>query len=291
MTASPLWTIRTLLGWSTPWLAQRGISSSRLDSELLLAKALQCRRIDLFLDPHRFLTAAELAEFKVLVKRRAAREPLAHIVGLREFWSIEFFASAEALIPRPETELLVETIVAHYSDHQAPLEILEPCVGSGAVLCALLTEYPQARGVGTDLSWQALELARRNAEKVACQDRMVLMQGDLDAPLPASALFDVIIANPPYIVSEDLAGLQPEVRDWEPHLALDGGVDGLQIVSRIPAIAKARLQSGGLVVTEIAHDQGQAVLALFQQAGFSQVEILNDYTRTNRAVKAVRIIH
>ncbi|MBF0191501.1 MAG: peptide chain release factor N(5)-glutamine methyltransferase [Magnetococcales bacterium] len=284
MTTAPVWTVRTLLGWSAPWLERRGVESSRLDSELMLAKALNLRRLDLFLDPHRPLDAAELAAFKALLTRRAAREPVAHLLGVREFWGIEFFSSSAALIPRPETELLLEATLAHFPDREAPLRIFEPCVGSGAVLCALLNEYPQAQGWGSDLSKAALELAQRNAAKTDCADRVTLLEGDLDAPLPASETFDVVVINPPYIVSGVLAGLQPEVRDWEPHLALDGGVDGLQVVARLPGLVRHRLRPGGMAGVEVGHDQGEAVVGLFRAADFERVALLPDYHRIPRAV-------
>ncbi|MBF0272034.1 MAG: peptide chain release factor N(5)-glutamine methyltransferase [Magnetococcales bacterium] len=283
MTA-PAWTVRTLLGWSAPWLERRGVESPRLDSELILAKALNLRRLDLFLDPHRPLNAAELAAFKALLTRRAAREPVAHLLGVREFWGIEFFSSSAALIPRPETELLLESVLAHFPDREAPLRIFEPCVGSGAVLCALLSEYPQARGWGSDLSGSALELAQRNAVKTGCVDRVTLVEGDLDVPLPSSDSFDVVVVNPPYIVSEALEGLQPEVRDWEPHLALDGGVDGLRVVVRLPGLVRSRLRPGGVAVVEVGHDQGVAAVEVFREAGFERIVLLPDYQRIPRAV-------
>ncbi|MBF0212795.1 MAG: peptide chain release factor N(5)-glutamine methyltransferase [Magnetococcales bacterium] len=281
---TPAWTVRTLLGWSTPWLERKGVESPRLDSELMLAKALKLRRLDLFLDPHRPLDAAELAAFKGLLTRRAAREPVAHLLEVREFWGIEFHASPAALIPRPETELLLEAVLARCPDREASLEIFEPCVGSGAVLCALLHEYPQARGVGIDLSPMALELARRNAVKTGCEARVSLLEGDLDAPLPSSHRFEVIVVNPPYIASGELSTLQPEVRDWEPRLALDGGDDGLQVVVRLPEMVRQRLAPGGVAVIEVGHDQGAAAVERFRLAGFDRVELLPDYHRIPRAV-------
>lgn len=278
------WTIRTLLGWSTPWLGQRGIDSPRLDGELLLARALGLRRIDLFMDPDRPLNASELAAFKALIVRRAAREPVAHILGLREFWGMAFFSSAAALIPRPETELLVETVLVHVADRSTPLEILEPCVGSGALLCALLKEYPSAEGVGSDLSAEALVVARRNVERCGHGARVTLLEGDLDGSVAEDRMFDVVVVNPPYIASGALQGLQPEVRDWEPRLALDGGVDGLELLRRLPALFKRRMRPGGVAVTEIGYDQGEAVEALFRGAGFTRVELLKDYQRLPRAV-------
>lgn len=287
MSTTPLWTVRTLLAWSAPWLTQKGVESARLDSELLLANALNLRRIDLFLDPHRYLTPEELASFKLLIKRRAAREPIAYILGMKEFWGLEFLASHEVLIPRPETELLLETTLAYQPERQTPLRILELGAGSGAVLCSLLIEYPLAQGTGTDLSSQALKLARRNGAKIGLTERIEWLEGDLDTMIPPTDCFDVIIANPPYIATGELNGLQPEVRDWEPRMALDGGEDGLRVLLRIPRLAKTRLLPGGLCVTEIGSNQAEVALELFRQAGFLDPELLYDYHRLPRAIKII----
>ncbi|MEO5334550.1 MAG: peptide chain release factor N(5)-glutamine methyltransferase [Magnetococcus sp. YQC-5] len=287
MSTTPLWTVRTLLAWSVPWLTQKGVENARLDSELLLANALNLRRIDLFLDPHRYLTAEELTSFKLLIKRRAAREPIAYILGVKEFWGLEFLTSREALIPRPETELLLETTLSYQPERQTPMRILELGAGSGAVLCSLLTEYPLAHGTGIDLSSQALKLAQKNAAKIGVAERIEWLESDLDTMMPPTDGFDVIIANPPYIATGELNGLQAEVRDWEPHMALDGGEDGLKILSRIPTLAKTRLVPGGLCVTEIGCDQAEAALELFLLAGFPEPELLYDYHRLPRAIQAI----
>lgn len=279
-----MWTIRTLLEWSTPWLAERGVDSPRLDSELLLANALKIRRIDLFLDPHRPLLPTELALFKPLIKRRAAREPIAYILGHREFWGLEISTNGDVLIPRPESELLVETTLAHYPERETPLNILELCVGSGAVLCALLTEYPQAKGHGTDLSLPALQQATHNAKKLELTERVVLIQSDLDMAIPATERFDLLIANPPYIATDELAKLAPEVQKWEPRMALDGGKQGLEILAKIPAIAQARLKPGGRLLVEIGYDQGEAVETLFRESALNEIKILKDYNRLPRCV-------
>ncbi|MBF0182367.1 MAG: peptide chain release factor N(5)-glutamine methyltransferase [Magnetococcales bacterium] len=284
MTA-PLWTIRTLLGWSTPWLAQRGVESPRLDSELLLAEVLQLRRIDLFLDPHRPLSAPELAAFKVVVKRRAAREPVAFILGHREFWGMALRVGPQTLIPRPETELLVETALARFPDRTHPLAILEMCVGSGAVACALLKEFPNATAVGTDLSAGALALARANAENHGFCDRLILMEGDLDAPLAQDEKFDLVVVNPPYVTTRELAEeVAPEVREWEPRLALDGGDDGLRVVARIPGCAMRRLRPAGLLLMEIGSGQGEAAAELARRGGLQDVEVLMDFNKLDRVV-------
>lgn len=282
--APSIWTVRTLLQWSTPWLAQRGVEAPRLDGELMLAKALDLRRIDLFLDPDRPLNAPELAAFKGLLRRRAAREPVAHLLGRREFWGIDFLVSSAVLIPRPESELLVEAVTGWCAGRDRPLEIFEPCVGSGAVLCALLKEYPEARGVGSDLSPEALAVAGQNVARCGLGERVTLLEGDLDAGVAPERRFDVVVVNPPYIVRAELAGLQPEVRDWEPRLALDGGEDGLMVLSRLPGLVRMRLRPGGRAAIEVGYDQGEQVVTLFRQAGFAAVTLLEDFHRIPRVV-------
>lgn len=260
------------------------MEASRLDGELLLAKALDLRRIDLFMDPDRPLNAVELAVFKGLLLRRAAREPVAHLLGVREFWGLELLSSADALIPRPESELLVEAVLGCFSDRQQPVQIFEPCVGSGAVSCALMREYPAACGVGGDLSLAALAVAARNLQRIGCAGRMGLFAGDLDGCLASEVRFDVIVVNPPYIPRWEMADLQPEVRDWEPRLALDGGLDGLEILRRLPGLVQTRLRSEGVAAIEVGHDQGERVAGMFRSSGFAEVSILNDYHRIPRVV-------
>ncbi|MBF0401709.1 MAG: peptide chain release factor N(5)-glutamine methyltransferase [Magnetococcales bacterium] len=289
-----LWTIRLLRDWSVPWLQQRGIENPRLDADLLLADALGVERLALFLDAERPVVGAELATFKRHLQRRARREPVAYILGRRGFWRQELVVTSDVLVPRPETELLVETVLAHFPPDQQtfPFEILEIGVGSGALLCALLLEYPVATGVGVDISAAALAVAEQNGRQLGCWERMTLLGGDLVAPLAVAPhsgrRFPVIVANPPYIATAELDRLEPEVAVWEPRQALDGGVDGLTVLRRIPAAVMPLLAAGGLLALEIGMTQGDAVAAVMEAAGLQDVCLHLDYSRRPRVVTGWR---
>ena len=276
-----------------PWLQRRGVvDTPRLDSDLLLADALGIRRIDLFLDPDRPVSQEELVLFKQAIQRRAQREPVAYILGHCGFWKHTFAVNSDVLIPRPETELLVETVLETFP--HGVKEILEIGVGSGAVLCSLLLAYPQARGVGTDISLAALTIAERNAKQHNCLDRTTFVAADLIEPLHtplflpppsfADRRFSVILSNPPYVTTPELAGLEPEVCVWEPRHALDGGVDGLDVLRRLPRVAAPFLDTGGLLALEIGATQGEAVCDFMTEAGYQDVTLLLDFGRHPRVV-------
>jgi release factor glutamine methyltransferase len=265
---TPFWTIQSLQAWAVPWLQQRGVESPRLDCDLLLAEALGVERLALFLDPKRPVVGTELAQFR----------------------QHEFVVSSDVLIPRPETELLVETVLDNFP-HSSPLTILEVGVGSGALLCSLLLEYPAALGVGIDLSAAALRVAEENGRRLGCGSRMTLLQGDLVVPLASSQYqghFSVIVANLPYIAAEELQSLQPEVVQWEPRLALEGGADGLEVIRRLPGAALPLLAEGGLLALEIGATQGDVVAEILRQAGFQEVMLRLDYGRLPRLVSGRR---
>ena len=282
------WTIRRLLQWSASWLTERGCGSARLDAELLLAEVLELDRITLYMDPDRPLTQTELAAFKVVLKRRARREPVAYILGHRDFWKHTFVVASGVLIPRPESEGLLEAIIERYPQRDVSLNILEIGVGSGAVLCSLLEEYPKALGVGTDISNVALAITRQNGEEIAVSERLRLLPGDLVTPLAMDDCFDVILSNPPYIKHAELATLAPEVAEWEPREALDGGEDGLAILRRLVVDCGSFLKPGGLLVLEIAHDQNEEVSALLVEADYEEVVVRKDYGGHPRIVTGVR---
>ncbi len=274
-----------------PWLQQRGIESPRLDCDLLLAEALGVERLALFLDPKRPVAGTELATFKQFMQRRARREPVAYILRRRQFWRHEFLVTSDVLIPRPETELLVETVLDFFPQ-SSPLTILEVGVGSGALLCSLLLEYPEALGVGIDLSAAALRVAEENGRRLGCWPRMTLWQGDLLAPLSSGQYqghFSVIVANLPYIAAEELQSLQPEVVQWEPRLALEGGTDGLAVIRRLPGAACPLLAEGGLLALEIGATQGDQVAEMLRDTGLQEVMLRLDYGRLPRLVSGRRI--
>ncbi|MBF0426268.1 MAG: peptide chain release factor N(5)-glutamine methyltransferase [Magnetococcales bacterium] len=287
MATDRTWNVRELLRWTAGWLAGHGVDAPRLDSELLLAEALGVRRIDLFLDPDRPLILSELAAFKRLIKRRAAREPLAYIVGHCAFWSLELAVGPGVLIPRPESERLVELVLERYPERQTPLTILDIGVGSGAILLSLLSTYPRARGVGIDIATAALTCARHNAERLALHERVRILEGDLCAPLTADDHFTVIVANPPYVDPAVLPTLQPEVRDWEPRLALLADQAGLAVHRRLIPAARRFLEPGGLLALEIGIEQGAAVADEMARHGLESVIILEDYSHRPRVVCGV----
>ncbi|MBF0368460.1 MAG: peptide chain release factor N(5)-glutamine methyltransferase [Magnetococcales bacterium] len=288
MTSPERWSVRRLLNWSTPWLEKQGVENPRLDSELLLAHAIGLKRLDLFLDPDRPLIPAELARFKSLIKRRAHREPTALILGIRGFWKLDFLIHPGVLIPRPESERIIEAVLEKFPDQESPLALLDIGVGPGTLLFTLLSEYPQATGVGCDLSQTALACARENGEALKLLDRTTLLQGDLTAPLDTNTRFDLIVSNPPYITDKEMADLAPEVREWEPREALWGGEDGLDLYRRLLPDALPFLKAQGVMMVEIGHTQGEAVARLMTQAGFCEVTILLDYGRRSRVVVGVK---
>lgn len=287
------WTIRRLQTWSIPWLEKRGIETPRLDGDLLLAHTLGVNRLDLFLDPDRPVSPSELATFKDCMQRRAKREPVAYILGRRGFWKHDFLVTKDVLIPRPETECMVEWILKNHSKFkhsltEKSLTILEIGVGSGALLCTLLLAIESAQGIGTDTSSQALNIAQKNAEKHNLLTRTSFLLGDLATPIPTDTKFQIIVSNPPYIAHEELQSLEPEITQWEPRQALDGGDDGLNILRRLPSEVSPFLDKGGLLALEIGHTQGAIVQGFLAEAGYSQITILNDFGNRPRIVTGIQ---
>lgn len=280
MTSHPMWTIRKLLSWATGYLQDHRIDSPRLTAEILLCGALKVNRIDLYLDFAKPLSGKELKRFKALLRRRISREPLAYITGKKEFWSLELSVSPAVLIPRPETECLVEVALAFLdrTGSGAGQRVLDLGTGSGAVIIALAAERPQHVYVATDLSAAAVEIARVNAVRHGVASLIGFVCADwFGAFAPPVARFDLIIANPPYIPSGTLPELEPEIFAHEPHLALDGAADGLGPLRRITAAAPSFLTAGGCLLLEIGYDQRDAVGRLAQAGGeYAPVRYMRD---------------
>ena len=274
--------MRSLLQWARDWLAKKGMENPRLDAELLLAHALGCDRVRLYIDTDKPLAAEELARFKSLIKRRGEREPVAYILGTKEFYGRPFAVSEGVFIPRPETELLVRMVTEHLA-RDAEARVLDLCAGSGAVGISVAAERPRARVDLVELSADATAVARANAEKHA-PGRVRVVTGDLYAALPERVRYDAIAANPPYVPATDVARLAPDVVQHEPHLALFAGEDGLAVIRRIVAGVVGWLASGGLFVTEIDPSQGEMVAHLMRDAGLMQVRIERDLAGLNRHV-------
>lgn len=278
------WTVARVLDWTTSYFQDKGFESARLDAELLISDALKIDRVGIYLQHHKPLQPTELAEIRERVRRRAQHEPVAYITGSRGFWEHEFQVDPRVLVPRPETEHLVEAAVAYLSGLDAP-RVIDVGSGSGCIAISVACAVPTATVVGVDLSPEALELAQQNARALGA-DTVQWVQGDLLEGIEGS--FQLILSNPPYIPSADLAELMPSVRDFEPHLALDGGADGLELYRRLVPQAFERLVPGGALMVEIGHDQGEAVSSLFEENGFTEVTLGKDYAALDRWISGRR---
>jgi release factor glutamine methyltransferase len=266
------------------FLAGRGIASARLDAELLLAFVLGTDRVGVYLRFDRPLGLPEVDGYRALIKRRGEGEPVAHLTGTREFWSRPFGVSQDVLIPRPETELVVERALALVPTRERPLRVLDLGTGSGAIAVALAAELPAADVVAVDASDAALAIAERNVATAELAGRVTLLLGDWTTALPADARFDLVVSNPPYIPSDDIAALAPEVRR-EPRLALDGGADGLAAYRRIIPEAARVLVPGGALVLEVGAGQAPAVAELLAAHAFTSVARHADLAGIERVVE------
>lgn len=275
--------VREALAQAAFQLENHGVESPRLDAELLLAHVLNMNRAALFAWPERRLTLKELTRYRDLVARRAAREPLAYILGYREFFGLDFEVGPDVLIPRPETELLVEQALRLARVRPNPVRIADVGAGSGAIAVALAVHLPEAIVFALDRSPAALAVTARNAGRHGVSERVHLRLGDLLEPL--SETLDLIVANLPYVTTAEWETLPPEIRDHEPRSALDGGPDGLSFIRRLLETAAPHLRPDGAILVEIGAGQGQSVLDLaarhFPQA---RVELVRDYAGLDRVV-------
>jgi len=283
---SRTWTVLELLRWTASHFAERGIESARLDAECLLAFALGCERLRLYVDYDKPVGAAERARFRELVRQRAGdRIPVSLLIGRREFWSLPLRVTRDVLTPRPETETLVAAVLARFPDRDAELRALDVGTGSGAIALALAHERPQARITATDLSAAALAVARENAEALGLAGRVRFLEGALLAPV-AGERFDLLVSNPPYVARRDAATLAPELRH-EPALALFGGDDGTEVLRALAAGAPSVLAPGGVLGLEIDPPQARAVAGWLADAGFADVATLRDGAQRPRVVVGV----
>lgn len=278
------WTTLSVLDWTTQRFTEAGISSARLEAQLLLAHVLSCTRVQLYTSFDKPLAEPELARYRDLIKRRLAGEPVAYLLGEQELWGLPFHVDENVLVPRPDTETVIEVARSLRADREAPCRVLDLCTGSGAIAVSLATELPAARVIATELSPAAAQIARRNAERNGVGDRVEIREGDLFAPV-AGESFDLIVSNPPYIASAVIPTLSAEVRR-EPRMALDGGADGLVFYDRIAREAPAHLAAGGALVLEHGYDQADAVAARLAAAGFAQITLVHDLGKNPRVTWA-----
>ncbi|MGE5180575.1 MAG: peptide chain release factor N(5)-glutamine methyltransferase [Acidobacteriota bacterium] len=274
------WTTLSVLDWTTQRFTTAGIAAARLEAQVLLAHVLACSRVQLYTSFDKPLAEPELARYRELIRRRLAGEPVAYLVQEQEFWGLPFHVDASVLVPRPDTETLIEVARGVRTDRTAACRVLDLCTGSGAIAVSLARELPAARVIATEVSADAAALARKNAERNAVGDRVDVRVGDLWQPV-AGERFDLIVANPPYVATHVIATLAPEVR-CEPRLALDGGGDGLRFYDRIVAEARAYLEPGGALVVEHGFDQADAVRARFEAAGLTCVTLVHDLGKNPR---------
>ena len=280
-----IWTIATVVKWATDDFRTRGIDNPRLDAEVLLSFALKMTRTQLIVDAQRPLAPEELSRFRDLVKRRRSYEPVAYLKGEREFYGRMFKVDRRVLIPRPDTETLVEVALERTAHCSMSMRALDLCAGSGCVAISLARERPTGFVFATDLSSEAVDVARENAQRLGAYN-INIRTGDLFEPVPGMK-FDVITANPPYIRSDEVPSLQPDIRDHEPKLALDGGPTGMAVTERIVQGAKEFLVPGGVLAIEVGAGQAASVEEVFARAGFTSIVRALDYAKIERVVHGV----
>jgi release factor glutamine methyltransferase len=282
--AQERWTVQRVIQWTTEHFQKKGLDNPRLEAEVLLAYLLGMDRMGLYLNYDRPLKEEERTAYREMIQRRTAKEPLAYIVGTKEFWSLSFAVSPECLIPRPETEHLVEEAVRIGKGLKPPLRVLEIGQGCGAIAIALATELGEAEIVATDISVGACSLAQANAERHGVGGRIRFVLGDL---FPRGEKpFGLICSNPPYIPTTEVLALASEVRDYEPLTALDGGEDGLRFFREIAAGVSPFLVPGGWLLLEMGQGQAPQVATILQEQGFQQIDLIPDLAGVKRVIKA-----
>jgi release factor glutamine methyltransferase len=277
-------TPRDLLAQIAARLGAAGIENARAEAWLVLAAATGRERVALIAGAPEMLTAEQQARLEEVVRRRCAREPLAYVVGEKEFWSLSFEVGPAVLIPRPESETLVEAVLAQLCARDRPLRVLDLGVGSGCLLLALLSELPEATGLGVDDSPAALALARRNAERLGLAGRADFRHGHWGESVRER--FDLIVSNPPYVAERDWDALQPEIREFEPKAALVAGPDGLAAYRALAPECTRLLAQGGVCALEIGFAQGDAVAALLAAEGLAVAERRRDLAGIERCLVA-----
>ncbi|MCE5340325.1 MAG: peptide chain release factor N(5)-glutamine methyltransferase [Planctomycetaceae bacterium] len=287
------WTTKKLLDWMTGHFTDKKIDSPRLTAELLLSNVLNMQRIELYMNFDKEVERLNLEKLRGLVKRCLNNEPVQYLTGRTEFYSISLKVSPACLIPRPETELLVERAIEFLRTRIAPQYVCDLCTGSGCIAVAIAKNYPEAKVIATDICDNALKIAAENIAKYNLTEKIHLLHGDLFKPIIDRLdvkEFDLITCNPPYISHPELEKLEPKVKNHEPQLALNGGPDGLDIYRRITAEVGTHLKKDGLLLLEIGYLQGPAVRQLLEDTKiFGQIKVEKDLSNNDRIVSAVKI--
>lgn len=279
---SKLWTIGALLQWTAGFFKEKGVDTPRLDAEILLGSVLHKERIYLYAHYDEPVNPDELAKFRDMVKKRAMRLSVAHILGTQPFMGLDFKVTRDVLVPRPETEMLVETVLDRTAKDE-PIHILDIGTGSGAIIVSLAHYLPQCQGTGVDISQEALDIAMENGQALDVDDRLTWLKSDLFAAVPPFS-YDWLVSNPPYLTRADMAHLQPEVT-YDPKGALYGGPDGLDIYRRLAAESPAYVKAGGHCAVEIGAGQAADVIAIFTAGGaYIHEETIEDYGHIERVL-------
>ncbi|MBF0225716.1 MAG: peptide chain release factor N(5)-glutamine methyltransferase [Desulfobacterales bacterium] len=281
------WNILEVISWTTSYLESNNIESPRICSEMLLAYALNLTRIDLYLKYDQPLKKTELEFYKSLIKRRIENEPVAYIIGQKGFWTMDFFVSRDVLIPRPETEILVETAISLIpSADEKKWNILDIGTGSGAIILSIASEKEEHSFFASDISYNALKIAKKNAAAYGLGDKIFLFCNNLFEAITNVQYFDMIVSNPPYISSKTINSLQPEIKFYEPITALDGDEDGLSFIRKIINQSELYLKPNGYLIMEIGYDQKESVIQITNSTKyFNSIEFIKDYSGHFRVVK------
>jgi release factor glutamine methyltransferase len=284
------WTVLKLLQWTTDYFQRNNVPEPRTSAEVLLAHVLAEDRLFLYLNYDRPMETNELAAYRACIKRRLGGEPNQYITGIQEFWSLPLRVSPDVLIPRPETEVLVEAVLEFLDKDDSNVDILDLGTGSGAIAIALARELPAARIIATDLSLAALRLAQENAKLHQVDERILFVRGDMFAAIPgASQKFRVVVTNPPYVSHAEILELHREIRDFEPRHALDGGPDGLAAIRHIVAAAPTVLSQAGGLFMEMGAGQAESVSGLVLESHeYRSFHIRKDYTGLDRVLVAIK---
>ncbi len=278
------WTIRALMEWTEQHFRDKAVESPRLEAQLLLAHALECRKTDLYTRWDEVVDEGKRGRFRDLIKRRLEGCPVQYLLGHRDFFLLNFEVTPAVLIPRTETELLVSEALNHFKPLVGP-KVLDVGTGSGCIAIAIAHRQPKAKVTASDISGEALEVARRNAARHNVAERIQFLQGDLLAPLNGEH-FDLIVSNPPYVSHPEYEELAPHVRNFEPRLALDGGADGYSIYDRLIPDAAKHLAAGGRILLEIGHAQEAGVRSRVEAAGLTAEPTIRDDQRHPRVIVA-----